>query len=442
MDLLKKIKDAGIIGAGGAGFPTHVKLNTKVKYFIVNALECEPLLQSDKYFMRNHSDEIVGATEIIGKSLGAEKIVIGLKNVYYDEIDALTKSIKKLNSPVELFLNRSFYPAGDEQILVYEVTGKTIPPGAIPSSVGAVVSNVGTVFNVFEALKGEPVTYKYVTVVGEVGSPAIVKVPIGTKVTECIEKCGGATVSDYVVIMGGPMMGKKISKEEAANTFITKTNGGIIVIPKDHYVAERERLTIDEMVHRAKAACEQCRYCTELCPRYQIGHPLHPHKIMRTMALGRNDEEVLKEAIICCQCGICEMYACPNGLSPRRINGYVKAQLVGKGIKWKNETDVFEGDPQREYRKVPTGMLITRLGMNKYKGQPYKENEELVPAQVTIPLKQGIGAPSTAVVKVGDVVKKGQMIGAIDEGKMGTNVHASIDGTVVEVNENVVIKAI
>ncbi|WP_333887070.1 4Fe-4S dicluster domain-containing protein, partial [Clostridium sp.] len=229
---------------------------------------------------------------------------------------------------------------------------------------------------------------------------------------------------------------------EAANTFITKTNGGIIVIPKDHYVAERERLTIEQMINRAKSACEQCRSCTELCPRYQIGHPLHPHKIMRTMALGKTDEEVLKEAIICCQCGICEMYACPNGLSPRRINGYVKAQMGAKGIKWKNETDVFTGDPQREYRKVPTGMLITRLGMNKYKGQPYKENEELVPAQVTIPLKQGIGAPSTAVVKVGDVVKKGQMIGAIDEGKMGTNVHASIDGTVVEVNENVVIKAI
>ncbi|BAH05814.1 4Fe-4S dicluster domain-containing protein [Clostridium kluyveri] len=441
MDLLKKIKDAGIIGAGGAGFPTHVKLNTKVEYFIVNGLECEPLLQSDKYLMRNYSDEIVETVQKIGEAIGAAHAVIGLKAAYHTEIEALKKSINKLNSTVELFLSEAFYPAGDEQVLVYEVTGRTIPPGGIPSSVGAVVSNVGTVVNIADAINDKPVTYKYVTVIGEVGNPSIIKVPIGTKVMECIDKCGGTTVDDYTVIMGGPMMGKKLSKEEAEDTVITKTNGGIIVIPRNHLIQQKESISIDHMINKAKSSCIQCHYCTDMCPRFLIGHPLHPHKVMRGIALAEGNE-ALKEAIICCQCGVCEMFACPMGLSPRRMNAYVKAQMMAKGIKWKNETDQFEGRIMREEKRIPTGRLIARLKMSKYKGQSIKEGEELVPGQVSIPLKQGLGAPSTAIVSVGDVVEVGQMVGAIDEGKMGTNVHASIKGEVVEVNENVVIKAI
>ncbi|MHC6179019.1 4Fe-4S dicluster domain-containing protein [Clostridium sp. JNZ X4-2] len=440
MDLLDKIKEAGIIGAGGAGFPAHVKLNCKVEYFIINGLECEPLLQSDKYLMRNKSDEIVSTAEEIGSAIEAEHIVIGLKEEYYHEVLALRESIKKLNSKVELHLSRTFYPAGDEQILVYEITGRTIPPGGIPLNVGAVVSNVGTVFNISEAVQHKPVIYKFVTVIGEIVKPSIIKVPIGTLARECIEKCGGTTVDDYMVIMGGPMMGKLLSKESFENRVITKTDGAVFVIPADHYLAQREKMTIKHMKNQAKSACIQCHYCTDMCPRFLIGHPIHPHKIMRAVALSEDNDKLFKEALICCECGICELYACPMGLSPKRINVYFKGKLREKGIKWKNTTNIFEGNILRDYRKVPTNRLISRLALNKYVDQQIEEGDEITPEEVSIPLKQGIGAPASPVVKAGDKVEKGQLIGKTEEGKMGSNVHASVDGEVIEVGENVVIK--
>lgn len=122
-------------------------------------------------------------------------------------------------------------------------------------------------------------------------------------------KMWGATVNDYIVIMGGPMMGKKLSKEEAEDTVITKTNGGIIVIPSNHLIQQKESISIEHMINKAKSSCIQCHYCTDMCPRFLIGHPLHPHKVMRGIALMEGNE-ALKEAIICCQCGVCEMFAC------------------------------------------------------------------------------------------------------------------------------------
>lgn len=441
MDLLEKIKASGVIGAGGAGFPTHVKLNCKVDYFIINGLECEPLLQSDKYMMRNKSDEIVQAAEEIGKLIGAMHIVIGLKEEYFEEINALKKSIEKFNSRAELHLSKAFYPAGDEQILVYEVTGKTIPPGGIPLNVGAVVSNSGTVFNVFEAMEDKPVIYKFVTVIGEIAKPSIIKVPIGTSVREVLKKCGGATIKDYDLIMGGPMMGKKISKGEAESRVITKTDGAIIVIPKNHYLVEREKVTIEHMKNQAKAACIQCHFCTEMCPRNLIGHPLNPHKIMRNIALDEMNDTTIKEALICCECGVCELYACPMGLSPKRINVYLKGKLREKGTRWENKTNKFTAEVLREYRKIPTERLVARLQLNKYKRQRLLENEEINPAEVRIPLRQGIGADTNPIVNVGDIVEKGQLIGVVEEEKIGANIHASISGVVSEISSSISIKA-
>lgn len=442
MDLLEKIKNAGVIGAGGAGFPTHLKLNCKVEYFIINGLECEPLLQSDKYIMRNNSDEIIQAAEEIGRTIEAEHIIIGLKEEYHEEIDALKASIKKFNSRVELHLSRVFYPAGDEQILVYEVTGRTIPPGGIPLNVGAVVSNTGTVFNIFEALEEKMVTYKFVTVIGEIQTPSIIKVPIGTKIKDVLDKCGGTLIKDYSLIIGGPMMGRKISKDQIKDIVITKTDGAIIVISENHYLIQREKLTIEHMKNQAKSACIQCRFCTDMCPRNLIGHPLNPHKIMRSVALNELDNEVIKQALICCECGICEMYACPMGLSPKRINIYLKGKLRSNGEKWQNKTNNFTANTMREYRKIPTNRLIARLHLDKYKKQRLQEGEEVNPKEVKIPLRQGIGAGVIPVIQVGDTVEIGQVIGKIEEGKMGSDVHATIGGVIFEISDSISIKAI
>lgn len=441
MDLLEQIYNAGVVGAGGAGFPTHKKLNCKVEYFIINAAECEPLLQTDKYIIRNFSHEIIKAVEATAAEVGAEKVVIGLKKKYINEIEALNKAIKDLNSKVKLHYLKSIYPAGDEHVLVNDVTKKVIPPGGIPLNVGAVVSNVGTVLNIYEAMNGTPVTEKYVSVLGEVNSPKIIKVPIGTSVLECIRAAGGASIKDFVLIMGGPMMGRLILGDEIEKRTITKTDGGIIVLPENHYLVKQRQIPIKHLINRAKSACIQCSACTEMCPRHLLGHPLRPNKIMRAISTTDDYGESFKEALICSECGVCEMYACPMGLSPRRINVFLKGELRKKGIKYSAETKEYKIRDYMDYKQVDVSRLVGRLNISGYTMKNIDKAEEYLPVEVSIPLKQHIGMPAKPVVNAGDTVTKGQLIASVKYEDMGANVHASIDGTVISVGDNIVIKS-
>lgn len=436
MDLLKKIYEAGVVGAGGAGFPTHKKLNCRVEYFIINGAECEPLLKSDQYLMRNMGRRLVSAAVLAGDAVGASRIVFALKRKYADEVLSLKKAIEESEARVEIFLLDGIYPAGDEQVLVYEVTGRTAEPGGIPLSVGAAVSNVNTVFNIYEAVCGRAVAYRYLTVTGEVKRPVIVKAPLGTPVTECIKAAGGANLPDYSVIMGGPMMGKLLAGMQLKDRYITKTDSGVVVIPKEHFLAEREAVSVEHIINQAKSACIQCAYCTDMCPRYLIGHPIRPHKIMRAMALGIPRRDILTEALICCECGICELYACPMGLSPRKVNIYVKNELRSMGVKPSNlKADTAFGI-MRGYRKIPQERLISRIAMTKYDRKVEDRVIELHPEKVCISLKQHIGAPAVPVVSCGENVRAGQLIAAVDYDGSGANIHSGIDGRIETVGQD------
>lgn len=442
MDLLRKIHAAGVVGAGGAGFPTHIKLNCKVEYLIINGAECEPLLKSDQYLMRNKSSELVAAAGYIGESTGAAHIIFALKKKYVREGSMLRSAIEKSGSGIEIFFLEGIYPAGDEQILVYEVTGRTVSPGGIPLSVGVVVSNVNTVFNISEVLSGRPVTSRYVTVTGEVRRPVIVKAPLGTPVQDCINAAGGTHLKSYNVIMGGPMMGKMLGMQQARERFTTKTDGGIIVIPEDHYLARRSSLSVDHMLNQAKSACIQCSYCTDMCPRYLIGHKLRPNRVMRALAVGTENDDVLKEALICSECGVCEMYACPMGLSPRKMNIYVKSKLRDMGIKYSDTGTNQKNSAMRAFRAVPLPRLESRIDVARYDRQVDDEVCELHPERVCIPLRQHIGTAAAPVVSPGEEVREGRLIAEVAYEGLGANIHASIDGTIEEVNcTHIIIKA-
>ena len=448
MSLTEAIKQAGIVGAGGAGFPTHVKLAAKAEYFIVNAAECEPLIETDKFLMRQRAEDLIRGVELISGELGATKKYIALKAAYKTEIAILEEAIAKAKADIKLHKMDYFYPAGDEQVIVCEITGKSVPERGIPLAVGAVVDNVGTVLNIVDSLEGKPVIDKYLSVVGEVREPVMLHVSVGTPVTECV-KAAHPTLSKYAVVMGGPMMGKVYSSdEEIAKLTITKTDGNIIVLPRDHYLVGSADLAVGHMKNRARSACIQCRMCTDMCPRYQTGHNMRPHMVMRNLYredIIESNEEFLRafgDAANCSECGVCEMFACPMQLSPRKANQYIKGKLRERGIDVpKLEKPVAR--PERELRKVPTNRLAARLGLSKYYGRRLQDGViELTPEEVTIPLKQHIGAPASAVVKEGDKVKKGQLIGEMAEGKLGANVHASIDGVVVKVDSNVTVRGV
>ena len=434
MELLKKIYEAGVVGAGGAGFPAHKKLDCSVDCLIINGAECEPLLMTDQYLMRNKGDQLIAAAVLAGEITRASRVILALKRKYVSEARSLIEAVRKANAKVELFYMDGVYPAGDEHVLVYEVTGRIVEPGGIPLSVGTVVSNINTMYNIYEAVNNKPVVSRYVTVTGEVKKPVLIKAPLGTAVGECIAAAGGTCLKNYRAIMGGPMMGKLIGEEQLRDRYITKTDSGIILIPGEHYLSNRAAMPMEHIINQAKSACIQCSYCTDLCPRYLLGHRLRPHRIMRAISMSEDNDTVYNEAFLCSECGICELYACPMGLSPRKVNVHIKERLRNSGAKLKNTSMSLSNSTARDFRKIPMERLISRIDMSKYDMHFDDTVLELHPEKVCIPLKQHIGVPAAPVVSTGETVAEGQLIAAVDYKQTGANIHASIDGIVEEVS--------
>lgn len=437
MDLTQAVKAAGVVGAGGAGFPTHVKLAAKAECFIVNAAECEPLIETDKYLCRTFPDRIVAAASAIAAHLGASRTVIALKGKYKTEIEALEGAIARMGAGVELFRMETFYPAGDEQTMVQLVTGRSVPERGLPLDVGCVVDNVGTLLNVMDALEGTPVTEKFLSVVGEVKEPVMLRVPIGTALADCVA-AAEPRLDHYALVVGGPMMGRVLTDEGAIGAaVVTKTTGNLIVLPRDHYLFRRAQLSLEAIRHQTKSACIQCRMCTDLCPRYLIGHRIRPNLIMRGLwqEPGMEDDgaylAAFGEAANCCDCGVCEMFACPMGLSPRKVNGYVKGELRRRGIQVPRDMEPQARD-FADQRRTPTDRLAARLGLSEYYGKHAHSCKDLAPETVSIPFQQHIGKPAVPVKAAGDTVEKGELLAAAAEG-LSANIHASVSGVVEEI---------
>ena len=420
--ILNKIKEAGIIGAGGAGFPTHIKLSCSADVVIANGAECEPLLRTDRLMMETYSKKIMLGLKAAMYVTGAKRGVIALKKKYVKAVDAMRGA---LDSSTELYLMDSFYPAGDEQQIVYEVTGKVVPTGGLPIDVGAVVQNVATLVAIADALQGTPVMEKYVTVTGDVSDPAVYKAPIGMPITELIAAAGGSKDgSEYRVIIGGPMMGR-VSENISAEV-VEKTTGGIIVMPKDHTLIRQKTRDLMQDVRLAKSVCCQCNYCTQLCPRNALGLKVEPHKIMRALALNADNFGEVNGIFSCCDCGLCTQYACNFQLAPSRLMTKVKQELAKAGVKPEKKVALSVAD-NMESIKVPVSRLMIRLGIVGYdKDLPLKD-ERINTDCVRLPLKMHIGAPAVPIVKTGDNVKAGQMIASVNNG-VGANLHASMMG--------------
>lgn len=439
-DIVDKVRAAGVVGAGGAGFPTHVKLQFEVKSVLANGASCEPLLSSDPYLMEHLPSLVLDGLLTVMDCTGADKGTICLKSKHENALAALEGKISGNGyaGRINLFELEDFYPAGDEFILVNEVLGKIVPEGGIPLNVLAVVSNVESLLNVARAMDDKPVTDRYLTVCGEVNEPVICKLPIGTPANVAIDFAGGSSISDFGVVMGGPMMGKVLNTSTEP---ITKTTSGIVVLPPNHSVIRDKSRSLDQMRFIGKSACTQCSRCTDLCPRYLIGHALEPHRIMRHLAYNPGmTGDILEDALICSECGICEKFACPMMLSPREINAAVKQKLLSEGIKREEKRASYQVSPFKDTRKVPLKRLMERLEVTKYDIHPSFKADDHQVNKVSIPMLQHLGKPALPVVKVGDRVNKGDLIGEIPEGALGARVHASIDGLVESVGDSVVIR--
>lgn len=435
IDELKNIaRNNGIVGAGGAGFPAYAKMTDKADTVILNCVECEPLLKLHRQLLATHTEEIIQMLDEVRESFGAKEAVIGIKSEYVTTIKAVEEVLGDFPK-VRICALKPAYPMGDEVVLIYEATGRVIQPGGLPIDENVVVYNVETMYNLYRAVHLDiPVTNKLVSIVGEIDHPLTVRVPLGTTVKEAIALAGKVTVEDPVYVMGGPMMGRLGTE----NTVITKTTNAIIILPKDHHVVVRMDKNLEIEKKRASSSCCQCRTCTDMCSRHALGHPIEPHKVMRAVANhDTSDMSVFVNTAYCSGCGICEKYACPQGLSPKSIIQAFKGGLRAAGIKVEkvDPTPVLE---DRELRKLPVHRLAARLDLTKYdKPAPFEDTTPTTKL-VKIPMSQHIGAPATPIVSVGDTVKKGQLIGEPKDG-LSVAIHCSIDGVVQKVSDKEVV---
>ncbi|WP_300382336.1 4Fe-4S dicluster domain-containing protein [Clostridium sp.] len=435
MSLLDKVKEAGVIGAGGAGFPTHVKLASKAEYILLNGAECEPLLRVDQQLMELFPDEIIKGFAEAGKIIDAKKALIGIKGKHKKVISILEDRIKKLQLEdfVEVKELPDIYPVGDEQVLVYELTGRVVPEVGIPIQVGCVVINSETALNIYNASIGKPVTEKYITLSGDVPNPITVKVPVGTPIIDVLKLSGISNFENYSVIDGGPMMGPVMKDLDG---YVTKKNKGFVILKKGHSLIRKKSSTMDQVKRINRSSCEQCRMCTDMCPRYLLGHNTQPHKMMRGMAYNLEDLEGQKISQLCCQCNLCELFSCPVGLYPKGANLYFKEKLLEKGIRYKPVQEKFEARQYREYRLVPSKRLIARLGLSDFDKSAPLTDITIEPEKVSIAKQQHVGAPSISNVNIGDHVKIGDLIGNVPEGSLGAPIHASITGIIIDVEND------
>jgi len=430
------VAEAGVVGAGGAGFPTHVKLSAKVDTIVLNAAECEPLFHKDKELLKHFPELVIEGFLRSQELVGARRAIVGIKGKYEDVLEAMRRHGA---GRIEVVPLEDCYPSGDEFILVYDTVGRVVPPGGIPLAVGVVVINVETALNVAQA-RETPVTEKFLTVAGAVAEPVTLRVPVGFSIRECVQAAGGLTVDRPCYFLGGVMMGVMVTEPD---TVVDKTLGGIVVLPEDHILAVRRRQDWRQIVRIGRSACDQCAYCTELCPRWLLGHPIEPHRAMRSLGFNLVGQANVAGTSFCCECNLCSLYSCPEDLDPKNVCAENKRRLAAEGKRWQNPPfDPRRAELHLRNRRAPMERLIHKLGLQEYPNVGPLVDKNFKPKRVGIRLKQHVGAPCEPLVRVGQVVEKGEVVGRppVLNGKaaLGAPVHASIAGTVIKIEDGVV----
>jgi Na+-translocating ferredoxin:NAD+ oxidoreductase RnfC subunit len=378
--------------------------------------------------MKHFAPGIVAGMESMMDATGAKTGKFGIKTKNTEAIEAVRGQLD--SGRIEMVTLGDFYPSGDEYELVYSATGRLIPPAGIPLQVGCVVNNVETLYNVSLAERGTPVTEKFLSICGAVKAPKSLWVPVGMTFRDLIAAAGGATVNDFGIFVSGIMMGTLTFDQDDA---VTKTTGGLILLPRDHYLMTRRTRSQQEMNHIGKSACDQCSYCTEFCPRYLLGYEVQPHKVMRSLGFTATGADIWNQwSELCCACGLCTLYACPEDLYPKEACDQGKHDQHAAGLKFAQQRPV-EVHPMKEYRRVPLAQLRRRLQVEEYERETPFAEVHCRPAAVRIKMRQHTGQAAAPDVKEGQKLKKGHLVGRVEDSKLGAHVHASIDGTVRKV---------
>ncbi len=434
MALKETMREKGIVGAGGAGFPSYMKLAAGADTLLVNGAECEPLLYTDYILMRDYMDKIVRGVRMVMDTCGMTRGMVCMKE---HNVHALGLADgQELSAGITVKQLPNVYPMGDEINMIYEATGRVVRPGALPITAGVIVYNAETLYNICRAVEEElPVTEKWCMVGGDIPSPFVFRVPVGTRVRDVFRFYGVTVPDTHVVIDGGPSMGAVIPWQTAV---IMKNTKSLLILPKTIPAVISKLTDTRTAVTHCSSNCCQCTRCTDMCPRGLLGYPLEPHRMVRSVTtVAEVSPEMVKAATLCCNCGICELAACCQGISPRTIINEFKKILGQNKMRYVAESDVTPS-PEREYRMLPSDRWKTMLGVKAFDRVAEMNSRVLSPACVEIFLRQHIGAPSVPCVKIGDTVSAGQMIAEAAEG-LSVPQYASIAGRVASVDATKII---
>lgn len=438
---MQKLKDLmqnlGIVGAGGAGFPSYAKLAEGADLLLINGSECEPLLYTDYVILKNEISLVLSGISAVLSHTGIPKALVTVKEHTAKALGF--EDGEKLDDKIFTRVLPDVYPIGDEVGLTYQATGRLIKPGKLPITAGVIVYNVETMYNLGKGIRfNEPVTEKYLTVGGAINEPTVIKVKIGTKIADIFKRLDIKLSEGYTVLDGGPSMGKIINP----NTYsVTKTTKGILILPNDTQAVLSKQMNTKMAIARAETACCQCTRCTDMCPRNLLGYPLEPHKMVRTaMGAAEAIPDMVLSASLCCGCGICESLACSQGISPRAVIDNYKALLAKNKLRFDlpGEYSVRE---ERDYRMIPSKKWMSVLGVTKFDKIADFGGEIDNINRVEIPLNRHIGAPSISIVNDGDFVNKGDLIAESGSG-LSVPQHASISGVITLGNNKIIIDRI
>ena len=297
-EIKERIKLAGIVGQGGAAFPTYVKLSPppgkKIDFVILNGCECEPYLTRDYRFMVERASDVVDGLRLIMKAVGVEKGVIGVEDNKSDAIKKINEAIKNFPG-IYVVVLKTKYPQGAEKMLIKAVTGKEVPPGKLPFDVGCIIQNIGTAVAIYDAVvKGVPQLTAALTVSGKgINQPKNLIVPVGTTIGDILDYCGGVTKDAVKVIVGGPMMGVAQYDFSAP---VMKATSGILV------------LTDEEVNNHPETNCLRCGKCVEVCPLNLL-----PTKLSRLSQLEKYEDAEQLNITTCMECGTCT-FTCPANI--------------------------------------------------------------------------------------------------------------------------------
>ena len=438
INLKNILRDHGVVGAGGAGFPSYAKLAQGADTLVINCAECEPLIYTDFVLMREKMPHIISGILAVMENTGITHTYLAIKEhravmLGYKDGEEIAPAVTVKHLP-------NVYPMGDEINLIYEVTGRLVQPGALPITSKVIEFNGETAYNICNAVSyGKSVIRKWVTVSGDIEKKYVVNVPIGMRVCDLFDRLGISVPDSHSVFDGGPSMGRIC---DATRAVITKTTKSILILPDHIPATAHKKVALDDMLRRAASACCGCSRCTDMCPRHLLGYPLEPHKMIRAALSGAvtDNPQLVKNATLCCSCGVCAEVCCQD-ISPKDIIVHLKGLLAKEKIKFSAGSETYAPSSDRRYRMISSSRWEDMLGVKKYDEVPTFINERIMSGRVEIPMLGHIGAPSVPAVKVGDTVKEYDLIANAADG-LSLPQYASIDGRVTFVSpEKIIIEA-